>query len=117
MVNLLTPYRDNGRLTERQKIFNKKLSSCRVTIEHTFGILKQRFRQLYYCKLRGIRKLTHFIRACCVLHNLSDEEDLVLMEPSTDIVGNHDIEPAESEGRSGSLARIKRDEICLQINE
>ena len=73
---IITPYRDNGHLSTKQKFFNRKLSSGRVVIEHTFGLLKQRFRQLYYCKLRGIEKLCHFVRACVVLHNLCGEDGL-----------------------------------------
>ncbi|XP_036346393.1 putative nuclease HARBI1, partial [Rhagoletis pomonella] len=45
---LVTPYRDNGHLTNAQKYFNLNLSSGRIAIEHSFGMLKQRFRQLYY---------------------------------------------------------------------
>lgn len=52
-------------------------------VEHTFGILKQRFRKLYYCKLKGISYLCHFIRACCVLHNLSHESDLEAFQNET----------------------------------
>jgi len=72
---MLTPYKDNGHLTNAEKHFNKTLSRERVCIEHAFGVLKQRFRQLFYTKLRGIKCLCHFIRACVVLHNLADEED------------------------------------------
>ncbi|XP_017470166.1 PREDICTED: putative nuclease HARBI1 [Rhagoletis zephyria] len=49
---IITPFKDNGHLTRDQKYFNKQLSKCRILIEHSFGILKQRFRQLYYCKLK-----------------------------------------------------------------
>ncbi|XP_044745975.1 putative nuclease HARBI1 [Coccinella septempunctata] len=72
--NLLTPYKNNGHLSPVETNFNKKLSHCRVLIEHTFGLLKQKFRQLYHLKLRSIPTICHFIRACCVLHNLSLEE-------------------------------------------
>lgn len=104
---LITPYKDNGHLTRAQIQFNIKLSSGRVRIEHTFGILKQRFRQLYYCKLRGIKKLCHFIRACCVLHNIANEDDLnFTSEISPDVEEeflNHD-----QVSRGNSV----RDEIC-----
>lgn len=30
---LIVPYKDNGHLTRNQRIFNQKLSSCRVIIE------------------------------------------------------------------------------------
>ena len=49
--HLITPYRDNGHLNSKQKLFNVALSTNRVIIEHCFGMMKQRFRQLYYCKL------------------------------------------------------------------
>ncbi|XP_071052959.1 uncharacterized protein [Onthophagus taurus] len=47
------PFKDNGHLTGAQKHFNKIHSKCRVCIEHKFGLLKQRFRQLYHLKLRN----------------------------------------------------------------
>ncbi|KAJ8943221.1 hypothetical protein NQ314_009794 [Rhamnusium bicolor] len=68
--HVLTPYKDNSNLNEMERNFNYKLSHCRILIEHTFGLLKQRFRQLYHLKLRNIESICHFIRACCVLHNL-----------------------------------------------
>lgn len=73
--HLLTPYRDRGNLTARQQNYNLKLSKNRYVIEHCFGLLKQKFRQLYHLKLRGIPHIVHFIRACCVLHNLALEDD------------------------------------------
>lgn len=69
--NLLTPYKDRGNLNNIEKNFNFKLSHCRILIEHCFGILKQKFRQLYHVKLKSEELICHFIRACCVLHNLT----------------------------------------------
>lgn len=90
--NLLTPYKDNGNLTAAERNFNMKLSHCRILIEHSFGMLKQRFRQLYHQKLRDISLICHFIRACCVLHNLClDFEDNYIEndeEPNVDIPEN-----------------------------
>ncbi|XP_037955962.1 uncharacterized protein LOC119685677 [Teleopsis dalmanni] len=74
--HIITPYKDNGRLTRALKNFNRKLGSGQILIENAFGILKQRIRQLYYCKFKGVEKPCHFIRACCVLHNLANENDL-----------------------------------------
>lgn len=76
--NLLTPYRDNGNLNDMERNYNYILSHSRICIEHTFGILKQKCRQLYHLKLRNITTICHFVRTCCVLHNLSrgmDGED------------------------------------------
>ncbi|CAH1988141.1 unnamed protein product [Acanthoscelides obtectus] len=78
--NLLTPYKDTGSLSQVQKSFNKKLGHGRVLTEHTIGLLKQRFRQLYHIKSRDIKFICHFIRACCVLHNLCIDNNVVLDE-------------------------------------
>lgn len=43
---LLTPYKDNGHLSLKEKNFNHKLSSSRVLIEQAFGKLICRFRKL-----------------------------------------------------------------------
>ncbi|KAB0800107.1 hypothetical protein PPYR_07987 [Photinus pyralis] len=43
---LVTPFKDNGKLSVRQKEFNKKISATRVIVENSFGLLKCRFRRL-----------------------------------------------------------------------
>lgn len=48
LCNLLTPYQDNGNLTAIERNYNATLSNVRIVKEHTFGILKQKFRQLYH---------------------------------------------------------------------
>ena len=110
LKNLMTPYKDNGRLTREHINYNMSLTSGRVAIEHTFGILKQRFRQLYYCKLRGDKKLCHFIRACCVLHNIANEDDLNFQfetseEPVSLISHSHEVENGKT----------LRDQICREL--
>lgn len=64
--HLLTPFRDRGNLTPEQQNYNYKLATNRYIIEHCFGILKQKFRQLYHLKLRKIEEIVNFIPACCV---------------------------------------------------
>ena len=80
MPNLLTPFRDRGQLTNIQSNYNVQLSKNRYVIEHCFGILKQKFRQLYHCKLRKVESIVHLIRAACVLHNLALEDDFNVEE-------------------------------------
>ena len=41
-----TPFRDNGRLTRRQKRYNFVHSSTRMVVERSLGLLKGRFRKL-----------------------------------------------------------------------
>ena len=78
--NLLTPYKNRGNLTRRQTNYNIKLSKSRYVIEHCFGVLKQKFRQLFHVKLRSVQLIVHFIRAACVLHNIALDDTFVINE-------------------------------------
>lgn len=80
LQNSLTPYKDFGQLTRRQQNYNLKLSKTRYVVEHTIGLLKQKFRQLYHLKLRGDHDIANFIRACCVLHNMALDGDAMVLE-------------------------------------
>jgi len=81
---LLTPFRNNGHLSSRQKLYNKKLSSKRVVIEQAFGKLKARFRRLKFLNMFLMNEMKIIVVAACVLYNicirhndkteLSDEE-------------------------------------------
>lgn len=70
-ANLLTPFKDRGQLTEEQTRYNVRLARNRYVIEHCFGVLKQKFRQMYHIKLRKMEYIVHLIRAACVLHNIA----------------------------------------------
>jgi DDE superfamily endonuclease len=112
-LNLMTPYRDNGHLTAVQRYFNRVQSSCRVSIEQTFGIMKQRFRQLFHLKLRGHARIAHFIRACCVLHNIADLDDLqVFIEEEN--VPDEQPDNDHANGNHGEGNDL-RDEVARQI--
>lgn len=88
--NVLTPYKDRGNLTPRQRNFNNKLCKNRYVIEHCFGILKQKFRQLYHLKLRKIAFMVHFIRAACVLHNICINDNVNLPVENIQNIGDND---------------------------
>lgn len=77
MFNLLTPFSDRGQLNRNQVKYNMLLSSNRITIEHCNGLLKQKWRHLYHLKMRSIETAVHFIRACCVLHNLGLNDNFI----------------------------------------
>lgn len=125
LPQLITPYRDNGHLTQAQRNFNRIYSQCRISVEHGFGILKQRFRQLYFFKLKNMQFIVKFIFACCVLHNLADMNDLQHMEQLEN--DNHaDVNaqallhhiPAADEDQNpvdDRRGRDLRDELCRQL--
>lgn len=66
---MMVPYKDNGHLTHEQKKFNYCLSSTRVFIEQSFGILKKKFQILEYVDIRRTKEIKYVVVACLVLHN------------------------------------------------
>lgn len=88
---LLTPFRDLGHLTEQQRQYNTALSQTRILIENAFGILKMRFRQLYYgVHMHDPAKIATFIICCCVLHNLCIDDNLNNLAPPQPVNLNDD---------------------------
>ncbi|KAJ8938920.1 hypothetical protein NQ314_011296 [Rhamnusium bicolor] len=104
--NLLTPYKDTGNLSSTQKKFNKNLSHCRVLIEHTIGLLKQRFRQLYHLKSRNVYFICHFIRACCVVHNMCTRNN----------IEEYNVDEMENENRE-EIINILNDDVQEEADE
>lgn len=67
---------------------------------------------IYYCKLKKLKNLCHFIRACCVLHNLSDiDPDIFLAE---DIVAEDNVIEAGAEVIEEN-GREVRNAICQKL--
>lgn len=73
---IVTPFKDNGFLTEQQRLFNKKLSSKRVVIENAFGFLKSRFRRLNGFENLSLNLCSQLILASCVLHNIVIDDNV-----------------------------------------
>lgn len=63
---LLTPYRDNGHLNKQEKRYNRYLSSCRVVVERSFALLKDRFRRLQFLDTCSVETAVEVITACCI---------------------------------------------------
>lgn len=124
LKQLLVPYKDNGHLTRAQRIYNRRLSSCRVIIENAFGCLKQRFRQLYHCQLRDIVRMVRVIHACCVMHNMASTADLEFFEapieneyPDMAAVGQVQVVNEEIDlQREHENGVDVRNEICRRIS-
>lgn len=78
----MTPYSDTAP-GSMQDLFNKKHCTARVTIENTFGRLKNRWRCLSKDRVLHYRpaKCAKIITACCVLHNLALQFNVPEPEP------------------------------------
>lgn len=66
---LLTPHRDNGFLSDKEKKFNYLHSSMRVSIEQSFGISKSKFRILNYLRISNLKNAKFIVLSCIILHN------------------------------------------------
>ncbi|XP_055843657.1 putative nuclease HARBI1 [Episyrphus balteatus] len=111
---LITPFRDNGFLSERERKFNYIHSSTRVAIEQAFGILKSKFRCLHHLKLLKLSNAKYIVMSCIILHNFirikSSEDVAVLFQ---DDVQSTEPEIQENEAVHGNVDAItKRDVLC-----
>lgn len=86
---VITPFRVNASsgTEERRMKFNRQFSRYRIRIEHTYGLLKERFGSLKELRLQikndeSVRKACDWIMVCAILHNLAidqkDDSDLFL---------------------------------------
>lgn len=80
LINLMTPFKDNGHLTAAQSRYNVKLSSIRSIIERAFGLLKGKFRRLKYLDIADFRLGNKIFAAACTLHNFIIEGDNINVE-------------------------------------
>lgn len=119
---IMTPYKDNGHLTNSQKQYNFILSRARCTIERAFGLLKKRFRCLgELLDVRSSQWRPTYIIACCVLHNICIIQNDVQYMIINDIE-NHEEEddvhiPQQIERARQLMGRAKRNRICQELNE
>lgn len=98
--HLLTPFRDNGHLTERQQNYNYCHSATRMAIERCIGVLKGRMRSLLHClPMKRMDLMAEYIVACCVIHNIcisQDDEVHVITIPQHN---RHELNIMQQEGR------------------
>lgn len=88
---IVVPFRRNAAgLSNYQKKFNRHISSERVKVEHTIGILKGRFKSLTDLRImvngkRGHKRACEWVHACAVLHNfLINKDDWIDIIPYVD---------------------------------
>lgn len=87
LPNLMTPFRDTGHLTRSQIIYNMKLSKIRSIIERAFGLLKCKFRRLYFLDISDFELGQKMIVAACILHNFMINRGEIDVEEN-DIIDN-----------------------------
>lgn len=73
---LMVPFKDDGRMDEKKKKFNKKLSSTRVVIEQAFGLLCCKFRRLKYLNVRKLQHAKYMVVASIALHNFALDDPI-----------------------------------------
>ncbi|XP_060848196.1 putative nuclease HARBI1 isoform X2 [Rhopalosiphum padi] len=71
LENLMVPYKATHILSEKEKLFNRRLSSTRVVIEQAFGLLLGRFRRLKVLEAKSIELMSLTVTSACILHNLA----------------------------------------------
>ena len=74
---LLKPFTRHRNLTRAEKHFNRTVSSARSTVERAFGILKMRWRCLYKTLEADVEHIGIIIIACCVLHNICQDREVL----------------------------------------
>ncbi|XP_065928319.1 putative nuclease HARBI1 [Magallana gigas] len=84
---MMTPFKAVGNLSNAQKLYNRKVSSVRQTVERTIGHLKGRFRRLRELYCMNIEDCCYLITSACILHNLcvlkkDDIEDYLEPNPN-----------------------------------
>lgn len=72
---LMKPFPDNRGLTPDQVSFNHRQSQARMVVERAFGRLKGRWRCLLKLQDHHISLVSQVTAACCVLHNLCEEQN------------------------------------------
>ncbi|XP_048515010.1 putative nuclease HARBI1 [Athalia rosae] len=104
--NLLTPFRDNGHLTEEQIRYNTRFSSIRSIIERSFALLKGKFRRLKYIDIADMDLLNHIIAAACVLHNFILMHELDVQEFDIEDMNNEDYADNENNNINNNVNNL-----------
>jgi len=107
---LITPFRDNGHLTDDQRKFNKTLSSLRQVIERTMGLLKGRWRKLIHIDHLDVTHATKLVMASCVMHNfciIHDDFDESYFLPND----NDDNDVGTDDVRGPRFGQLKRNRL------
>lgn len=107
---LLTPFRDNGRLTNVQLHYNYTHSSIRSTVERAFGLFKGRFTRLQHINQNEMEGIVQTVVTGCILHNIcvinnDNFQELLNEDPVPQLVGAENFD--EHQIIQGSVKRLQ----------
>lgn len=107
---LLTPFRDNGRLTNVQLHYNYTHSSIRSTVERAFGLLKGRFSRLQHINQNEMEGIVQTVVTGCILHNIciinnDNFQELLNEDPVPQLAGAEHFD--ENQILQGSVKRLQ----------
>lgn len=118
-THMLVGFKNNGHLTQRQINFNQTLNRVRIVIEHTFGLLKGRFRRLKLLETKRLDLIPVIIIATCILHNVcimqSDFLETINLEQEIQLLEGNDNGDVFQEGLNFNPAIRKRNDIVNDL--
>nr|XP_036216119.1 putative nuclease HARBI1 isoform X2 [Bactrocera oleae]XP_036216120.1 putative nuclease HARBI1 isoform X2 [Bactrocera oleae] len=116
-THLMKPYPYHTNSREKQ-VFNSRLSRARHVVEHSFGILANRFRIFLApinLKVESVQKIT---LACCVLHNfLGTNNNSGLNSLSFTTYGSPEATGGNNNPRRGGAEAIRQEFMAYFNNE
>ena len=77
---MMVPYKNTGAFSQQQSRYNYVQSATRNVIERSFALLKSRFARLKHVEVTLPEDLCSFIIACCAMHNVCIDKDLLTGE-------------------------------------
>lgn len=93
--NLMKPYPGNHETGTPERIFNQKLSSSRVVVENTFGIMASVFRVFKNPIALDVEKASIVTMTCVLLHNFlrnsSTSRNIYTPEGALDTYDNNEL--------------------------
>jgi len=120
--HVMVPYRDNGHLTAAEIRFNKKLSSARMIVERSIGLLKGRWRCLLdKLPMKRIDLIPRYIIACCVLHNIcllrrdEIEAPILIGDPQNNMI--EELRPLDVNDENYNEGLLKRENLTRGFRE
>jgi hypothetical protein len=110
---LISPFKDNGHLTQNQRRFNYRHSATKIVIKNALGLLKGRFKRLKYFENNNLMFVVNCIVATAVLHNICIDNQDECDGDETEDESNNEIDAAAVSGITENVS--KRDEIFAQM--